>query len=97
MCLLYFLTVCYKMAEEDVEQSCPTTSEEESKTEEIELTEEERKKRIDVGNDLKGKGNEKFKSGGDCTIDTLIIIIIIILFYNRRCCASKNCSFSCRS
>lgn len=56
--------------EENVEQSRQTTSEEESKAEEFELTEEERRERTDEGNDLKEKGNSKFKSGGDCSIDT---------------------------
>ena len=71
--VLMTLVLCYKMADEEesvADHSCPTPSEEESKTEQVELTEEEKRQRTDDGNDLKGKGNDKFKSGGDCVVDT---------------------------
>ena len=73
MCALCTYDPCFmlQMADEEesvADRSCPTPSEEESKTEQVELTEEERRQRTDEGNDLKGKGNDKFKSGGDCDI-----------------------------
>lgn len=74
MCALCSYDPCFmlQMADEEesvADRSCPTPSEEESKTEQVELTEEERRQRTDEGNDLKGKGNDKFKSGGDRVID----------------------------
>lgn len=83
--------------EENVEQSRQTTSEEESKAEEFELTEEERRERTDEGNDLKEKGNSKFKSGGDCSIDTdhhSIISMITVKGLLPHMAITSQCTWS---